>query len=81
MLGMFHGASSFSQNLGNWYIVLDNASIDSGAMKIGNIAAQNQILDGQNPAYGVGSGVDSTLFVIDRDASSICLVLLADTSY
>ena len=69
MLAMFHGASSFSQNLGNWYIVLDNASIDidSGAMKIGNIAAQNQILDRQYPVYGIGSGADSALFVIDRD--------------
>ena len=69
MLAMFHGASSFSQNLGNWYVVLDNASIDisSGATKIGSIAAQNPILDGQNPTYGMGSGADSDLFVIDGD--------------
>ena len=66
MGGMFSRGSPFVQNLGNWYIVLDNTSIDlsSGAVKIGNIAAQNPILDDQNPAYGVGTGADSDLFVI-----------------
>ena len=46
MSGMFWSASSFSQNLGNWYVVLDGTSIDidSGAKKIGSIAAQNPFL-------------------------------------
>ena len=67
---MFAGARSFNQNLGNWYVVLDNASInlDSGAKSVGNIAAQNQFLDSQNPTYGMGSGADSDLFEIDGNA-------------
>ena len=69
MSGMFFYAYSFNQNLGNWYIVLDSTSIDigGGATKIGNIAAQNPILDDQGPAYRMGSGADSDLFVIDGD--------------
>ena len=73
MSGMFWSASSFSQNLGNWYVVLDGTSIDidSGAKKIGSIAAQNPFLDGQNPTYRIRSGADSTLFAIDGDALMI----------
>ena len=69
MSGMFSYANSFNQNLGNWYVVLDSTSIDigGGAMKIGNIAAQNPSLDNQNPTYGMGSGADSDLFEIDGD--------------
>ena len=67
---MFLYTPAFNQNLGNWYVVLDNASIDigSGAKKIGNIAAQNPILDSQNPTYSIGSGGDSALFAIDGGA-------------
>ena len=67
MSGMFSYANSFNQNLGSWYVVLDSTSIDigGGATKIGNIAAQNPFLDGQNQTYGMGSGADSDLFVID----------------
>ena len=66
MYRMFHRAGSFNQNMGSWYVVLDNASIDigSGTRKIGNIAAQNPVLDSQNPTYGIGSGADSALFEI-----------------
>ena len=69
MSDMFARTSSFNQNLGNWYIVLDSTSIDigSGTKSIGNIAAQNPILDGQNSAYGMGTGADSDLFEIDGD--------------
>ena len=70
MSGMFLYTPAFNQNLGNWYVVLDNASIDigSGAKKIGNIAAQNPILDSQNPTYSIGSGGDSAFFAIDGGA-------------
>ena len=70
MTGMFNEADSFNQNLGNWYVVLDNTSIaiSSGAMKIGNIAAQNPIFDRQDITYEIGSGADSALFEIDGDA-------------
>ncbi len=69
MSDMFARASSFNQNLGSWYIVLDSTSIDigSGTKSVGNIAAQNPILDWQYPVYGIGSGADSVLFVIDGD--------------
>ena len=69
MRWMFDNTNSFNQNLGNWYVVLDGTSIDigGGATKIGNIAAQNPFLDGQNPTYGMGSGADSDLFEIDGD--------------
>ena len=72
MNDMFLLASSFNQNLGNWYIVLDNTSIDleSGAA-IGNITAQNGVLNGQNPAYGIGSGDDSSLFVINATGKTL----------
>ena len=70
MSQMFSRASSFVQNLGNWYVVLDSTSINisSGTTKIGNIAAQNPILDSQNPTYGIGAGADSDLFEIDGDS-------------
>ncbi len=70
MSQMFSRASSFVQNLGNWYVVLDSTSINisSGTTKIGSIAAQNPILDGQNPTYGIGTGADSALFGIDGDS-------------
>ena len=69
MSQMFSRASSFVQNLGNWYVVLDSTSINigSGTTNIGSIAAQNPILDGQNPTYGIGTGADSALFEIDGD--------------
>ena len=72
MESMFNGATSFNQNLGNWYIVLDNTSIDleSGAA-IGNITAQNGFLNGQNPAYGIGPGDDSGLFVVNAIGNTL----------
>ena len=72
MFDMFDGATSFNQNLGNWYIVLDSASIDleSGAA-IGNITAQNGFLNGQNPAYGIGPGDDSGLFVVNATGNTL----------
>ena len=73
MSQMFANADSFNQNLGNWYILLDGASIDidDGARTIGNIAAQNQALDNQRPAYGIGSGGDSALFAVNGTAVEI----------
>ena len=65
---MLYHTDAFNQNLGNWYVVLDNASGGSGAKKIGNITAQNPILDSQDPTYGIGSGAYSALFEIDGDA-------------
>ena len=52
MEGMFDGATSFSQNLGGWYIVLDGGALSGAADSIG-IAAQNQVLDRQDPRYTI----------------------------
>ncbi len=64
---MFGGASDFEQNLGNWYIVLDDTSIDYSDTTgvVGRISAQNTSLDRQNPVYGIGPGGDSGAFELD----------------
>ena len=63
---MFNGATSFNQNLGNWYIVLDETAIDlaDAGNTIGSISAQNSVLDGHSPVYGLGSDSDSQKFAI-----------------
>ena len=68
MRGMFWGADSFSQNLGSWYVVLDKTSIADGDATriIGNITAQNRFLDGQNAMYSIGSGYNSSSFVVEN---------------
>ena len=73
MSSMFTNAIKFKQNLGNWYIVLDGTSIDYDKVPgvVGRISAQNSYLDGQNPAYGIGSGGDSDSF--ELDGSSLVL--------
>ena len=66
MSGMFNSASAFGQNLGNWYVVLDNTVINAGDAPgmVGAISAQNQYLDNQNPTYGIGTGGDADSFEI-----------------
>jgi len=58
MSNMFTGAGAFDQNLGSWYIVLDDDAInyDDAPGTVGSITAQNSFLDGQNPVYGIGTG-------------------------
>ena len=67
MSAMFHDALTFEQNLGNWYIVLNDTSIDYGNAPgtVGRISAQNAFLDGQNPTYGIGPGGDSGSFELN----------------
>ncbi len=67
MDSMFHGADSFDQNLGEWYIVLDDTTLqsDDPTGAVGNITAQNPFLDGHNSTYGIGSGGDSGAFEVD----------------
>ena len=62
---MLSNTRAFDQNLGAWYIVLDSTSVDGADRTVGEITAQNSFLDGQNPAYGLGSGGDSDHFEID----------------
>ena len=63
----------FNQNLGPWYITLDNNSIDigNGTGVTGNIATQNSFLGRQDITYEIGFGGDSALFEIDADALKI----------
>ena len=71
MTDMFDEARSFDQNLGNWYIVLTDTAVDyeDAPGIVGSISAQNSFLDGQNPAYGIGSGGDSGSFEIVNGSS------------
>ena len=73
MNSMFFDADSFDQNLGKWYIVLNDMTIDYDDAPgiVGNISTQNSFLDGQNPAYGIGSGGDSYSF--ELNGSSLVL--------
>ena len=66
MFNMFHGATLFQQNLGEWYVVLDGATInlaDTGNA-VGSISAQNSILNGHSPTYGLGPDSASQKFAI-----------------
>ena len=75
MSGMFHGATSFNQNLGTWYVVLDGDTMPSSTDSIG-IAAQNRILNGQNPIYTIdGAATNGDKF---RIANGTHLALRAD---
>ena len=78
MYTMFNQANAFDQNLGKWYIVLDDTVIegDSATGTVGIIAAQNSFLGAQNPAYGIGSGVDSASF--EMDGASLRLKAVSD---
>ena len=61
-------AYSFTQNLGSWYITLDDTSIDDGdaTRTVGNISAQNSFLGGQSLRYSIAQGGDGDAFEIDR---------------
>ena len=64
MESMFEGAILFDQNLGEWYVIpADTAyGISEGTLSVTTISAQNAVLDGHNPNYGIGSGGDSDSF-------------------
>ena len=53
------------QNLGAWYVVLDESDpvVSADDSLVGNITAQNSYLAGQNPRYSVG-GANADLFEI-----------------
>ena len=61
---MFTAAFSFNQNLGNWVRcacdLIYNAVTQS--LRVTTIAAQNLVLDGHSPNYGIGTDGDSALF-------------------
>ena len=63
---MFDGATSFEQNLGEWYILPAEAAYDitDASLNVTVISAQNSILDGHNPTYGIDpdDSHDSGLF-------------------
>ena len=75
MGGMFHRAISFNQNLGAWYVVLDGDTMSSSTDSIG-IAAQNRMLNDQNPTYTIdGAATNGDKF---RIANGTHLALRAD---
>ena len=61
---VLYQADSFEQNLGKWYVVLDDDAVRPSDVPgiVGYVAARNPYLDGQNPAYWIGTGGDSTHF-------------------
>ena len=64
MDSMFYDAAAFAQNLGKWYVIPADTAYDTGegTLNVTTISAQNAILDGQEPDYGIGTGGDSDLF-------------------
>ena len=65
MGSMFSGASSFEQNLGSWYVVPADTGYDATTettLVVTAIAAQNSVLDGHSPSYGIGTGGNFDLF-------------------
>ena len=70
MIGMFDSAVLFQQNLGNWYVVpADTVYAPSDvSLNVTTVSAQNSILDGHSPIYGIGSGGNSVLFAMDGNA-------------
>ena len=79
---MFNAASTFRQNLGNWYVVLDSTEINAGDAPgmVGTISAQNQALDGQNPMYMLETGNDSDSFEI-TGGSGLSMIVSPDRSH
>ena len=67
---MFFGATSFDQNLGEWYVIPADTAYDvsEGTLSVTTISAQNSVLDGHDPNYGIGSGGDSDLFSMTGNA-------------
>ena len=66
MSSMFFRATSFEQNLGEWYILPAEAAYDitDASLNVTVISAQNSILDGHDPTYGIDpdDSLDSGLF-------------------
>ena len=75
MSRMFEGATSFDQNLGSWYVTIDNTSIKRADVPgmVGTISAQNAYLDWQNPTYTIIPGGDSDRFKI-TDGNQLIMV-------
>ena len=90
MNNMFSSANTFNQNLGRWYITDATLattatlpadltfSIDYSTAVVGHVvatlAAQNAILDGQNPAYALSES-DASFFSLTDGVLTISSVL------
>ena len=70
MGSMFSQADSFGQNLGNWYVVPEDTAYatSENTLNVTTVSAQNSVLDGHSPEYGIGSGGDSDLFAMTGNA-------------
>ena len=69
MTDMFSSSTfvySFEQNLGRWYVTVMPGDLriasEDVPVVLGPISAQNAVLDGHNPVYGIGMGGDSDRF-------------------
>ena len=65
MDSMFSSVTDFEQNLGKWYVVpadTDYNAATETTLVVTAIAAQNFVLDGHIPNYGIGTGGNSALF-------------------
>ena len=65
MDSMFSSVTDFKQNLGKWYVVpadTDYNAATETTLVVTAIAAQNFVLDGHIPNYGIGTGGDFALF-------------------
>ena len=65
MDSMFSDVTDFKQNLGKWYVVpadTDYNAATETTLVVTAIAAQNFVLDGHIPNYGIGTGGNSALF-------------------
>ena len=77
MGGMFFKANHFRQNLGNWYINYSpDTTLDNHHAILGTVTAQNQVLRGQNPVYGIGDGPDAGAF--NMTGSTLYLTVTPD---
>ena len=77
-MGFMFGTNSIDQNFGNWYITIDNTSIERADVPgiVGTISAQNAYLDGHNPTYTIIPGGDSDRFEI-TDGNKLIMVSAA----
>ena len=61
MVQMFHTANSFQQNLGNWYVTLDDTIMPGDLSAAPTVSPLNTYLEGRSPLYSV----NDTRFVMD----------------
>ena len=73
MKDMFDGATSFRQNLGEWYVVPHYRDVSDITDTV-RVSAQNAFLDGQKPQYRIDTAAgDGGKFVLVDNALAVAL--------